>query len=285
MQILDGKALALEIQHTIKQEVQELSKQQITPGLAVILVGDDPASQSYVNMKAKACSQTGIYSTTHKMPESITEEALLQTISMMNENPNIDGILVQLPLPKHINTTAILEAISPKKDVDGFHPFNMGRVFANLDGFIPATPMGVITLLEHYKIPIEGKNVVIVGASNIVGKPLGALFLNKNATITLCHIYTQNLAEHTKKADILCVGVGKPNLITQDMVKEGAIVVDIGITKLENGKIVGDVDFDNVAPKCSYITPVPGGVGPMTIASLLQNTIKAAKLRAQKETK
>ena len=189
MQILDGKALALEIQQTIKQEVQELSKQQITPGLAVILVGDDPASQSYVNMKAKACSQTGIYSTTHKMPESITEEALLQTISMMNENPNIDGILVQLPLPKHINTTAILEAISPKKDVDGFHPFNMGRVFTNLDGFIPATPMGVITLLEHYKIPIEGKNVVIVGASNIVGKPLGALFLNKNATITICHIY------------------------------------------------------------------------------------------------
>ncbi|MCI2235269.1 MULTISPECIES: bifunctional methylenetetrahydrofolate dehydrogenase/methenyltetrahydrofolate cyclohydrolase FolD [Helicobacter] len=285
MQILDGKALALEIQQTIKQEVQELSKQQITPGLAVILVGDDPASQSYVNMKAKACSQTGIYSTTHKMPESITEEALLQTISMMNENPNIDGILVQLPLPKHINTTAILEAISPKKDVDGFHPFNMGRVFTNLDGFIPATPMGVITLLEHYKIPIEGKNVVIVGASNIVGKPLGALFLNKNATITLCHIYTQNLANHTKNADIICVGVGKPNLITQDMVKEGAIVVDIGITRLENGKIVGDVDYDNVAPKCSYITPVPGGVGPMTIASLLQNTIKAAKLRAKKETK
>lgn len=285
MQILDGKALALEIQQTIKQEVQELSKQQITPGLAVILVGDDPASQSYVNMKAKACSQTGIYSTTHKMPESITEEALLQTISMMNENPNIDGILVQLPLPKHINTTAILEAISPKKDVDGFHPFNMGRVFTNLDGFIPATPMGVITLLEHYKVPIEGKNVVIVGASNIVGKPLGALFLNKNATITLCHIYTQNLANHTKNADIICVGVGKPNLITQDMVKEGAIVVDIGITRLENGKIVGDVDYDNVAPKCSYITPVPGGVGPMTIASLLQNTIKAAKLRAKKETK
>ncbi|MCI7047518.1 bifunctional methylenetetrahydrofolate dehydrogenase/methenyltetrahydrofolate cyclohydrolase FolD [Helicobacter sp.] len=285
MQILDGKALALEIQQTIKQEVQELSKQQITPGLAVILVGDDPASQSYVNMKAKACSQTGIYSTTHKMPESITEEALLQTISMMNKNPNIDGILVQLPLPKHINTTAILEAISPKKDVDGFHPFNMGRVFTNLDGFIPATPMGVITLLEHYKIPIEGKNVVIVGASNIVGKPLGALFLNKNATITLCHIYTQNLANHTKNADIICVGVGKPNLITQDMVKEGAIVVDIGITRLENGKIVGDVDYDNVAPKCSYITPVPGGVGPMTIASLLQNTIKAAKLRAKKETK
>ena len=281
MQILDGKSLALEIQEQIKQEVQMLNQRKITPGLAVILVGNDPASQSYVNMKAKACSQTGIYSTTHEMPESITQDALLQTILMLNQNPNIDGILVQLPLPKHIDATSVLEAISPKKDVDGFHPFNMGRIFCNLEGFIPATPMGVITLLKHYQIPIKGKNVVIVGASNIVGKPLGALFLNENATITLCHIYTQNLMEHTKKADILCVGVGKPNLITKDMVKEGAVVVDIGITRLDNGRIVGDVDYENVAPLCSYITPVPGGVGPMTIASLLQNTIKAAKLRSE----
>ena len=281
MQILDGKSLALEIQEQIKQEVQMLNQRKITPGLAVILVGNDPASQSYVNMKAKACSQTGTYSTTHEMPESITQDALLQTILMLNQNPNIDGILVQLPLPKHIDATSVLEAISPKKDVDGFHPFNMGRIFCNLEGFIPATPMGVITLLKHYQIPIKGKNVVIVGASNIVGKPLGALFLNENATITLCHIYTQNLIEHTKKADILCVGVGKPNLITKDMVKEGAVVVDIGITRLDNGRIVGDVDYENVAPLCSYITPVPGGVGPMTIASLLQNTIKAAKLRAE----
>lgn len=279
MQILDGKTLAQDIENAIYQEVQFLNKEGITPGLAVILVGNNPASQSYVNMKAKACKRTGIYSITHEMPENIQQESLLQTITMLNQNPNIDGILVQLPLPKHIDTTAVLEAIAPHKDVDGFHPFNMGRIFSNLDGFIPATPMGVITLLKHYNIPLQGKNVVIVGASNIVGKPLGALFLNENATITLCHVYTKDLIRHTKEADILCVAVGKPNLITQDMVKEGAIVVDIGISKLDDGKIVGDVDFSNVFSKCNFITPVPGGVGPMTIASLLQNTIKAAKLR------
>ena len=282
MQILDGKALAQNIEKEIQKEVESLSQKGITPGLAVMLVGSDPASQSYVNMKAKACKRTGIYSITHEMPGNIQQESLLQTISMLNQNPNIDGILVQLPLPKHIDTTAVLEAIAPHKDVDGFHPFNMGRVFANLESFVPATPMGVLTLLKHYKIPLQGKNVVIVGASNIVGKPLGALFLNENATITLCHIYTQDLAKHTKEADILCVAVGKPNLITKDMVKEGAIVVDIGISRLQDGRIVGDVDFENVAPLCSFITPVPGGVGPMTIASLLQNTLKAAKMRAQK---
>ncbi|WP_273211683.1 bifunctional methylenetetrahydrofolate dehydrogenase/methenyltetrahydrofolate cyclohydrolase FolD [Helicobacter rodentium] len=280
MQILDGKALAQNIEKEIQKEVESLSQKGITPGLAVMLVGSDPASQSYVNMKAKACKRTGIYSITHEMPENIQQESLLQTISMLNQNPNIDGILVQLPLPKHIDTTAVLEAIAPHKDVDGFHPFNMGRVFANLESFVPATPMGVLTLLKHYKIPLQGKNVVIVGASNIVGKPLGALFLNENATITLCHIYTQDLAKHTKEADILCVAVGKPNLITKDMVKEGAIVVDIGISRLQDGRIVGDVDFENVAPLCEFITPVPGGVGPMTIASLLQNTLKSAKLRS-----
>ena len=280
MQILDGKALAQNIEKEIQKEVESLSQKGITPGLAVMLVGSDPASQSYVNMKAKACKRTGIYSITHEMPENIQQESLLQTISMLNQNPNIDGILVQLPLPKHIDTTAVLEAIAPHKDVDGFHPFNMGRVFANLESFVPATPMGVLTLLKHYKIPLQGKNVVIVGASNIVGKPLGALFLNENATITLCHIYTQDLAKHTKEADILCVAVGKPNLITKDMVKEGAIVVDIGISRLQDGIIVGDVDFENVAPLCEFITPVPGGVGPMTIASLLQNTLKSAKLRS-----
>lgn len=281
MQILDGKTLAQNIEIEIQKEVESLSQKGITPGLAVILVGSDPASQSYVNMKAKACKRTGIYSITHEMPENIQQESLLQTIAMLNQNPNIDGILVQLPLPKHIDTTAVLEAIAPHKDVDGFHPFNMGRVFANLESFVPATPMGVLTLLKHYKIPLQGKNVVIVGASNIVGKPLGALFLNENATITLCHIYTQDLAKHTKEADILCVAVGKPNLITKDMVKEGAIVVDIGISRLQDGRIVGDVDFENVAPLCEFITPVPGGVGPMTIASLLQNTLKAAKMRGK----
>lgn len=281
MQILDGKALAQNIEKEIQKEVESLSQKGITPGLAVMLVGSDPASQSYVNMKAKACKRTGIYSITHEMPENIQQESLFQTIAMLNQNPNIDGILVQLPLPKHIDTTAVLEAIAPHKDVDGFHPFNMGRVFANLESFVPATPMGVLTLLKHYKIPLQGKNVVIVGASNIVGKPLGALFLNENATITLCHIYTQDLAKHTKEADILCVAVGKPNLITKDMVKEGAIVVDIGISRLQDGRIVGDVDFENVAPLCAFITPVPGGVGPMTIASLLQNTLKAAKMRGK----
>lgn len=282
MQKLDGKSLALKIEEDIKAEISKLNQEyKITPGLAVILVGNDPASQSYVNMKAKACKRTGIYSTTHEMPESITQESLLQTISMLNQNPNIDGILVQLPLPKHIDATCVLEAISPTKDVDGFHPFNVGRIYVGLEGFIPATPMGVITLLKHYEIPLKGQNVVIVGASNIVGKPLASLFLNENATTTLCHIYTKDLKEHTKKADILCVGVGKPNLITKDMVKEGAIVVDIGINRLENGSIVGDVDYENVAPLSSYITPVPGGVGPMTIASLLQNTLKAAKMRAK----
>ena len=281
MQILDGKALAQNIEKEIQKEVESLSQKGITPGLAVMLVGSDPASQSYVNMKAKACKRTGIYSITHEMPENIQQESLLQTIAMLNQNPNIDGILVQLPLPKHIDTTAVLEAIAPHKDVDGFHPFNMGRVFANLESFVPATPMGILTLLKHYKIPLQCKNVVIVGASNIVGKPLGALFLNENATITLCHIYTQDLAKHTKEADILCVAVGKPNLITKDMVKEGAIVVDIGISRLQDGRIVGDVDFENVAPLCAFITPVPGGVGPMTIASLLQNTLKAAKIRGK----
>lgn len=280
MQILDGKALAQQIEAEIKSEVEVLSQKAIIPGLAVILVGNDPASQSYVNMKAKACKRTGIYSITHEMPQNIALDSLLQTIEMINHNPNIDGILVQLPLPKHIDATAVLEAITPHKDVDGFHPFNMGRIFANLESFIPATPMGVLTLLKHYGIPIKGKNVVIVGASNIVGKPLGALFLNENATITLCHIYTQNLIQHTKNADILCVGVGKPNLITKEMIKKGAIIVDIGISKLPNGQIVGDVDFENVAPLCEFITPVPGGVGPMTIASLLQNTLKSAKIRS-----
>ena len=281
MQILDGKALAQTIESAIQKEVEILNEQGITPGLAVILVGNDPASQTYISMKAKACKRTGIYSITHEMPQSIRQESLLQTISMLNQNPNIDGILVQLPLPKHIDTAAVLETIAPYKDVDGFHPFNMGRIFSNLDGFIPATPMGVITLLEHYNIALEGKNVVIIGASNIVGKPLAALFLNKNATITLCHIYTQDLIKHTKEADILCVAVGKPNLITKEMVKENAIVIDIGISRLQDGKIVGDVDYPNVSPKCSFITPVPGGVGPMTIASLLQNTLKAAKIRYQ----
>jgi methylenetetrahydrofolate dehydrogenase (NADP+)/methenyltetrahydrofolate cyclohydrolase len=275
MQILNGKILSKTIQKDIKEKIEILKKEHnITPALAVILVGDDPASQSYVKMKARDCKEVGIYAITHEMPEDIAEDKILETIEMMNNNPNIDGILIQLPLPKHINTIKILETVTPKKDVDGFHPFNVGRVVTGLDGFIPCTPLGVIKLLDEYNINIQGKNVVIVGASNIVGKPLASLLLNKNATVEICHIYTDDLKKHTLNADILCVGVGKVNLITEDMVKDEVIIIDIGINRLNNGKLVGDVDFENVSKKASYITPVPGGVGPMTIAMLLSNTLK-----------
>ena len=279
MTILDGKSLSIKIQNDIKKEADALREINITPGLAVILIGDDPASHSYVKMKEKACYETGIYSILHKMPSSISEEKILETITMMNENKNIDGILVQLPLPSHIDTTKIIEAISAKKDVDGFHPYNVGRLVAGLSGFVPCTPLGVMRLLEEYKINVKGMNVCVVGASNIVGKPMMNLLLNAGATVDICHIFTKNLKEHTKRADMVIVGVGKANLITEDMVKESAMVVDIGINVLANGKLVGDVDFENVSKKCSFITPVPGGAGPMTIAMLLSNTIKSAKNR------
>ncbi len=278
MILLDGKKLANKIQEKIKEDVELLKKGSITPGLAVILIGDDPASRVYVKKKAEACKEVGVYSVVHEMPENIKEETILNTIKLMNENENINGILVQLPLPKHINQTKILEAIDPKKDVDGFHPFNMGRLCLDLDSFVPCTPLGVMEIFKEYQIDLKGKDVCIVGASNIVGKPMAALLINAFATVDICHIYTKDLKEHTKRADIVIVGVGKAGLITEDMVKDGAIVIDIGINRLDNGKLAGDVDFDNIAPKCSYITPVPGGVGPMTIAMLLSNTIKATKL-------
>lgn len=281
MTILDGKALSSKIKEQIKKEVEELKKRDIIPGLAVILVGDDPASHTYVKMKAKACKEVGIYSITHEMPNDISQKEIIETIKMINKNPNIDGILVQLPLPKHIDTTKILEVIDPKKDVDGFHPYNFGRLIQGLDSFAPCTPLGVMELLKEYSIDVKGKDACVVGASNIVGKPMQALLLNSFATVDVCHIFTKDLKSHTKRADILVVGVGKPNLITKDMVKEGAIVIDIGINRLENGKIVGDVDFENVSKIASFITPVPGGVGPMTIAMLLKNSIKAAKKRKE----
>ncbi|WP_331774015.1 bifunctional methylenetetrahydrofolate dehydrogenase/methenyltetrahydrofolate cyclohydrolase FolD [Sulfurospirillum sp. 1612] len=279
MKILDGKALSSKIRAQIKDEIDDLKKSNITPGLAVILVGDNPASKTYVGMKEKACEETGVYSIVHKMPNSISQEKILETIKMINENDNIDGVLVQLPLPKQIDTEKILESLNPDKDVDGFHPFNVGRLVAGLDSFVPCTPLGVMRLLEEYHINVQGLDVCIVGASNIVGKPMMNLMLNAGATVDICHIFTKNLKDHTSKADIVVVGVGKAGLITEDMVKEGAIVIDIGINRLENGKLVGDVDYDATAPKCSYITPVPGGVGPMTIAMLLRNTLKAAKKR------
>ena len=281
MIILNGKELAQKIQAKIKEDVELLKKASITPGLAVILIGDDPASQVYVKKKAEACKEVGIYSVVHEMPENIKEETIINTIKLMNENQNINGILVQLPLPPHINQTKILEAIDPKKDVDGFHPYNMGRLCLDLDSFVPCTPLGVMKIFEEYAIDVKGKNVCIVGASNIVGKPMAALLLNEFATVDICHIYTKELKEHTKRADIVIVAVGKAGLITKDMVKDEAIVIDIGINRLESGKLAGDVDYDNVAPKCSHITPVPGGVGPMTIAMLLSNTIKATKIEVK----
>jgi len=280
MQLIDGKSLAKKVQTTVGSEVEQLKQEKnIVPGLAVILIGDDPASHAYVKMKAKACEYVGFYSITHSMPDTISQDEIIATIEMMNNNPRIDGILVQLPLPKHVDTDKILEVIDPKKDVDGFHAYNVGRLVTNLDSFVACTPLGVMKMFEEYKIDLEGKDVCVVGASNIVGKPMAALLLNANATVTVTHIFTKDLKSHTSKADIVVVGVGVPGLIKEDMVKDGAIVIDIGINRIEDGSLVGDVDFKNVSPKCSYITPVPGGVGPMTIAMLLSNTLKSAKQR------
>ncbi len=280
MQLIDGKALAEKIHKQVAVDVEALKREKnIVPGLAVILVGDDPASHAYVKMKAKACEKVGFYSITHHMPETISQDEIIQIIRMMNDNPHIDGILVQLPLPKHIDTDKILEVIDPKKDVDGFHAYNVGRLVTKLDAFVPCTPLGVMKMFEAYEIDLKGKDVCVVGASNIVGKPMAALLLNADATVTVTHIHTKDLKAHTSRADIVIVGVGVPGLIKEDMIKEGAVVIDIGINRLENGELVGDVDFKAVAPKCSFITPVPGGVGPMTIAMLLSNTLKSAKQR------
>jgi methylenetetrahydrofolate dehydrogenase (NADP+) / methenyltetrahydrofolate cyclohydrolase len=284
MQILDGKALSKKIETGIIGSVAALKeKSGRVPGLAVILVGNDPASHAYVGMKKKACDRVGFYSVTHEMPETISQEAIEQTIVMMNTNPNIDGILIQLPLPPHIDTDRLLELVAPHKDVDGFHPYNAGRLMTGLDGFVPCTPLGVMELLAEYGIDPKGKDAVVVGASNIVGKPMAALLLNANATVTITHIHTKDLKAHTENADIVLVGAGVINLIKADMVKEGAVVIDIGINRAEDGRLVGDVDFENVSPKCAFITPVPGGVGPMTIAMLLKNTLKAAELHAQEK--
>ncbi|HIQ27245.1 MAG TPA: bifunctional methylenetetrahydrofolate dehydrogenase/methenyltetrahydrofolate cyclohydrolase FolD [Sulfurovum sp.] len=280
MQLIDGKSLASKVQSSVSAEVEQLKQEKnIVPGLAVILIGDDPASHAYVKMKAKACEKVGFYSITHHMPDTISQDEIIATIEMMNANPRIDGILVQLPLPKHVDTDKILEVIDPKKDVDGFHAYNVGRLVTKLDAFVACTPLGVMKMFEEYNINLKGQNVCVVGASNIVGKPMAALLLNADATVTVTHIYTKDLKSHTLRADIIVVGVGVPGLIKEDMVKEDAIVIDIGINRLEDGSLVGDVDFTNVSPKCSYITPVPGGVGPMTIAMLLSNTVKAARGR------
>ena len=286
MVLLDGKILSAKIKEEVKVEVTQIVKDKnITPGLAVILVGNDAASATYVASKAKACKDAGIYSVVHEMPESITQEELLETINMMNNNPKLDGILVQLPLPKHIDTTTVLEAINPLKDVDGFHPYNVGRMVSNLDSFLPATPFGVMRMFEEHNIELSGKDVVVIGSSDIVGKPMASLLINKKATVTVCNSRTKDLKAHTSKADIVIIAVGVPYLLKEDMVKDGAIVIDVGINRLDTGKLVGDADFEGLKNKCSFLTPVPGGVGPMTIAMLLKNTIKAANLRDKRETK
>lgn len=279
--ILDGKSISEEIKNAIKSEVGRLKVKGVTPGLAVVLVGDNPASKVYVKNKQKACENVGIYSEEYKLPESTSQEELLIIVDRLNKNSKIHGILVQLPLPKHINSDTILKAINPSKDVDGFHPYNVGMLMIGEPVFIPCTPYGVMKMVEHSGISVEGKTAVVVGRSNIVGKPVALLLMQKNATVTICHSKTKDLAEVCKIADILIAAIGKPKMIRADMVKEGAVVIDVGINRLDDGSLVGDVDYEEVSKKAGWITPVPGGVGPMTITMLLNNTLEAARKSAE----
>lgn len=276
-EIINGKDLAQELRLNMKDEVTELNNAGIHPHLTVILVGDNPASKSYVKGKEKAAAEVGISSSLVELPAETTESELLNLIHKLNDDSSVHGILVQLPLPDHISEQKVIDTIHPDKDVDGFHPINIGKMMLGEDTFLPCTPYGIITMLKSRNIDIAGKHAVVIGRSNIVGKPVGQLLLNENATVTYCHSRTANLREFTSKADILIVAIGKANVITAEDIKEGAVVIDVGINRLETGKLTGDVDFDSAVEKASYITPVPKGVGPMTIAMLLKNTIKAAK--------
>ena len=282
MKILDGKAVSLKVKESVKVRAEELKKFGVEPTLAVILVGEDKASQTYVRAKEKACNEYGIKSVAHRLSENTTQAELLALINVLNLDDSIHGILVQLPLPKHIDTNTVLATIDPTKDVDGFHAVNVGKLVSGLDGFVPCTPLGVMEILKEYGIDVAGLNAVVIGRSNIVGKPMANLLLNASATVTVTHSKTKNLKEICKNADLIVAAIGKPFFLKADMVKDGAVVVDVGINRLDDGRLVGDVDFDEVAPKCSYITPVPGGVGPMTIAMLLNNTILAAQAKIAK---
>jgi len=293
MKILDGKKLAIELKEEIEQEVKQIiSKGGKPPHLAAILVGNDGASETYVASKVKSCKQVGFESSMLRFDEDITEKELLETVHKLNKDTKVDGFIVQLPLPKHINENKIIEAIAPEKDVDGFHPVNVGRMLIGLPAFISATPAGIMEMLKRYNIDTQGKHCVVVGRSNIVGKPMSVLMAQKNefanATVTMCHSRTKNMAEITRTADILIVALGSAEFIKADMVKKGAVVIDVGITRVKSDKtksgwkLKGDVDFDEVAPKCSYITPVPGGVGPLTIVSLLRNTLLASEKKIYK---
>ncbi len=275
--LIDGKKTSLKLREQIKKETEKLVEETgVRPGLAVILVGDDPASAIYVRNKKKACEEVGFQSLEYKLPATSTQEEVLSLIDTLNADENVHGILVQLPVPKHINDKAVIDRISPKKDVDAFSYENVGRIVTGEFDFVPCTPAGIMALLEEYGIDPSGKQAVVIGRSNIVGKPMGLLLLHKNATVTICHSRTQNLSEVCRGADILVAAVGKAKFVTEDMVKEGAVVIDVGMNRDENG-LCGDVDFENVEKKASYITPVPGGVGPMTITLLLQNTLTSAK--------
>lgn len=276
---IDGKAVAAKIRAQVAQDVETLKARGICPGMAVVLVGDDPASKIYVNNKKKACAETGIYSEEHLLPAETTQEELLALIEKLNADKKIHGILVQSPLPKHLDEKLVVEHIDPRKDVDAFHAYNVGKIMIGDFTFLPCTPAGVIELIRSTGVPIEGKNCVVVGRSNIVGKPMAMLLLHNNGTVTICHSRTKNLAEICRGADILVAAVGKPKFITADMVKPGAVVIDVGMDRDENGKLCGDVDFDAVEPIASYITPVPGGVGPMTIAMLMKNAVRAAEIQ------
>ncbi|MDQ0161397.1 bifunctional methylenetetrahydrofolate dehydrogenase/methenyltetrahydrofolate cyclohydrolase FolD [Aeribacillus alveayuensis] len=277
--IISGKDLAIQKRQELANEVKLLKQKGITPKLVIILVGDDPASLSYIKGKQKASVETGVEFKLEHLKESVTENELLQLIDRYNQDPFVDGILVQLPLPKHIDEKAVIEKISPEKDVDGFHPINIGRMMTGQEAFLPCTPAGIVELIKSANIEIAGKHVVVVGRSNIVGKPVGQLLLNEDATVTYCHSKTNNLRSFTKEADILIVAVGKAHFLSADDMKEGAVVIDVGVNRTQSGKLVGDVHFEEAKEKAGFITPVPGGVGPMTITMLVHNTILAAKKR------
>jgi methylenetetrahydrofolate dehydrogenase (NADP+) / methenyltetrahydrofolate cyclohydrolase len=287
MVLIDGKVVSEKLKAELKTEVSRLIDSDIDPHLAAILVGEDPASQTYVRNKEKACKETGIISSIYRQSESITEKELLTMIDFINNDPEVHGLIVQLPLPKHINPEKVIEHIRPEKDVDGFHPVNVGRMVQGMPSYLPATPFGIIKLLEHYKIETEGKHCVVLGRSNIVGTPISLLLSRKakpgNCTVTMCHSKTENIEKYTRDADILIAAIGQQHFVTADMVKEGAVVIDVGIHRVPSAetqsgyRLIGDVKFDEVSRKASYITPVPGGVGLMTIVALLTNTVKAAK--------
>ena len=282
-QIIDGKAISREVRGEIAADVAEFKqKYGCAPGLAVVIVGQDPASQVYVRNKKRACEEVGFYSESYELPEDTTQDQLIELVENLNADPNIHGILVQLPLPSHLDETEVLLKIIPEKDVDAFHPLNVGKIMIGNHDLLPCTPAGVMVLLERSGVDVNGKKCVVIGRSNIGGKPMAMLLLHANGTVTICHSRTRNLKEICREADILVASIGKPEFVTGDMVKDGAVVVDVGINRLPDGKLVGDVNFSEVEPKASYITPVPGGVGPMTITMLLKNTLTAARLANKK---